>query len=109
MSLYFPTPDEFSCHQPFAGITLHTCCIDKMTLSMATLDPHAIVPEHAHPHEQAGIVLEGSAIFSIGGEHKTLKPGDLFRIPGNIRHKVVVLDKPARILDIFSPVRDDYR
>jgi quercetin dioxygenase-like cupin family protein len=53
--------------------------------------------------------VEGRAIFIIGGEEKILQPGDFYRIPGNVRHKVIALDQPVRALDIFCPVREDYR
>jgi quercetin dioxygenase-like cupin family protein len=109
MSLYFPTADECSRHAIFPGVQVTTCAAEKMMLSMATLEPHSVVDEHSHPHEQVGIVLEGRAIFSIGGEQKTLQPGDLFRIPGHVRHKVVALEKPFKALDIFYPIRDEYR
>jgi quercetin dioxygenase-like cupin family protein len=67
------------------------------------------VNEHAHPHEQVGMLLEGRATFFIGAEEKTLQAGDLYRIPGNVRHRVVTLDQPTRVIDIFYPVREEYR
>lgn len=109
MSTYYPTPDEMGRHEPFPGITLRTAACERMMLSLANLDTGAGVSEHCHPHEQVGMVLEGRAVFVIGGEEKTLGPGDLFRIPGGVLHRVTVLDRPARILDIFTPVREDYR
>jgi unsaturated pyranuronate lyase len=108
MSRYFPTPAERSRHQIFPGVEVSTCAAEKMMLSLATLEPHAVVEEHSHPHEQVGIVLEGEAIFTIGDEEKRLGPGDIFRIPGNVRHKVIALDKPFRALDVFYPIREDY-
>jgi quercetin dioxygenase-like cupin family protein len=109
MSSYFPTPEECGRHTIFPGVQVRTCAAEKMMLSMANLEANAIVPEHAHPHEQVGIVLEGRVTFAIGDEQKTLQPGDVFCIPGNVRHKVVVLDAPAKVLDIFYPVREEYR
>jgi quercetin dioxygenase-like cupin family protein len=109
MSLYFPTHDDCAHHTIFPGVTIATCSVDKMMLSLAELQPGAVVPEHSHPHEQVGIILQGRATFYIGGEEKTLGPGEMFRIPGNVKHRVVALDKPAKILDIFSPIREDYR
>jgi quercetin dioxygenase-like cupin family protein len=109
MSLYFPTPAERSTHTIFPGVTIHTCSAEKMMLSFVELEPHAVVEEHSHPHEQVGILLEGRMRFTIGGEEKVLQKGDMWRIPGNVKHKVVVLDAPAKALDIFYPVRDDYR
>ena len=76
--------------------------------AVVELAPHSVVEEHQHPHEQVGMLLEGRAVFTIGGEEKTLQPGDIYRIPGNVRHKVVTLDQPTRAIDIFSPIREDY-
>jgi quercetin dioxygenase-like cupin family protein len=109
VSQYFPTADECSRHTIFPGVTVQTCSGERMMLSLANLAPHSVVEEHAHPHEQVGVVLEGRATFWIGGEQKTLQPGDIFRIPGNVRHKVVALGQPFRALDVFYPIRDDYR
>lgn len=109
MSLYFPTADECARHTIFPGVNIQTCTAEKMMLSVVNLEPHAVVEEHSHPHEQVGIVLAGRVIFTIGGEQKTLGPGDLFRIPGNVPHKVLVLDQPAKALDVFYPVREEYR
>jgi quercetin dioxygenase-like cupin family protein len=109
MSVYFPTPDECARHTIFAGVQIKTCAAEKMMLSLATLQPGAVVEEHSHPHEQVGMVIEGRVIFSIGGEEKTLGPWDMFRIPGNVKHRVVALDATAKVLDIFCPIREDYR
>jgi quercetin dioxygenase-like cupin family protein len=71
----------------------------KLQLSLATLQPH----------EQVGIVIEGRALFIVGGEEKTLGPGDMYRIPGHVKHKVVALEQTVKALDIFHPIREDYR
>jgi quercetin dioxygenase-like cupin family protein len=109
MSLYFPTPEECSRHTIFPGVTVRTCSAEKLMLSVAEMEPHAIVQEHSHPHEQVGIVLQGRAIFIIGGEQKTLQAGDLFRIPGHVPHRVIALEQPFKALDVFYPIREDYR
>jgi quercetin dioxygenase-like cupin family protein len=109
VSLYFPTSDECSRHTIFPGVTIRTCAAEQMMLSVVDLAAHAVVEEHAHPHEQVGMLLEGRAIFFIGLEQKTLQAGDLYRIPGNVRHSVIALDQPVKALDIFYPVREEYR
>lgn len=108
MSLFFPTSEECSRRSIFPGVTIQACAAEKMMLSHAVLQPNAVVEEHSHPHEQVGIVLEGRAIFYIGGEQKTLQAGDMYRIPGNVKHRVVALAEGARALDIFCPIREDY-
>lgn len=109
MSLFFPTAEEMSRHTIFPGVSIQTCAVEKMMLSVVDLAPHSVVEEHAHPHEQVGMVLQGRAIFFIGGEQKTLQAGDMWRIPGGVKHKVIALDEPVRALDIFHPIREDYR
>jgi quercetin dioxygenase-like cupin family protein len=109
MSLYFPNSDECARHTIFPGVDIRTCALEKMMMSVVDLAPHSVVEEHQHPHEQVGMLLEGKAIFFIGGEEKTLQTGDLYRIPGNVRHKVIALDQPVRAIDIFCPPREDYR
>ena len=109
MSHFFPIPDELGRHTIFPGVHIRTAAAEKMMLSVVDLEPGAVVEEHAHPHEQVGMLLEGKVLFSIGDERKTLQAGDLWRIPGGVKHKVVVLDQPARAIDIFYPVRDEYR
>jgi quercetin dioxygenase-like cupin family protein len=107
--LYFPTPEDCARHTIFPGVTIRTAAADRMMLSLAELQPRAVVEEHSHPHEQVGMVVEGRALFIVGGEEKELGPGDMYRIPGNVRHKVIALDQTVKALDIFYPIREDYR
>ncbi len=109
MSLYFPAAEECSRHTIFPGVTIATCAADKMMLSFVDIEPGATVSEHQHPHEQVGMVLEGRAMFTIGGEQKLMHKGDMYRIPGNVPHRVVALEEGLKALDIFYPIRDDYR
>ncbi|SRR5579871_6132921 len=109
MSQFFPTADEMSLHTIFPGVNIQTCSADSMMLSVVDLAPHSVVEEHSHLHEQVGMVLQGRAIFFIGDEQKTLQAGDLYLIPGGVAHRVIALEEPVRALDIFYPVRDEYR
>src|SRR5439155_11866620 len=90
MSLYFPTDGDYTTRTIFQGVVIHTCSVEKMMLSVVDLAPHSVVEEHSHPHEQVGVLLEGRVRFFIGGEEKLLKKGDMWRIPGNVKHKVTV-------------------
>ena len=80
-----------------------------MMMVIVELDANATLPKHNHPHEQGGIVLEGELEFMIGGETRLLHPGDLYIIPGGVDHEVQVGGTPAKVLDIFSPVREEYK
>ena len=65
------------------------------------------VPEHTHPHEQAGQVASGRVRFTIGGQTLELGRGDSYLIPGNVPHHVVALE-PTTLIEAFSPVREDF-
>src|SRR5262245_8455042 len=108
MSKYFHTPEECARHTIFPGVHIRTTAAERLMLSIVDIEPHAVVEEHSHPHEQAGMLLAGKVIFFIGDEQKTLKAGDVWCIPGGVKHKVIALDEPVKALDIFTPIREDY-
>lgn len=68
----------------------------------------AVVPEHSHMHEQIMHVVDGSFEFSLNGKTNTYGPGDVVVIPSNIMHGGRALT-PCKLMDVFSPVRDEYR
>ena len=82
---------------------------EHLMLSFLELSPGCEIPEHSHPHEQAGLMLSGSLRFRIGDEERVAGPGAAFIIPPNVVHwGVVEGDETAKVLDIFSPPRQDY-
>lgn len=81
---------------------------ERMTLLLVELDPGAIVPEHSHPHEQVGILLEGSAEVVIGDERLTLAPGGAYRIDGSVVHVFTAGPEGAVLVECFSPPREDW-
>jgi quercetin dioxygenase-like cupin family protein len=109
MSQFFPTPEECNHKIIFPGVGVRTCAAERMMLSLATLEPGSVVEEHSHTHEQVGMVVEGRAVFYVGGEERTLGPGEFYRIPGGVKHRVVALNETVKALDIFYPIREDYR
>lgn len=90
------------------GITIRTFWGDKMLVSVVDLDANTQLPNHSHPHEQAGTVISGTMTLTIAGETRHLQPGDTYLIPGGVAHSAFTGDSPARVIDIFSPVREDY-
>ena len=82
---------------------------EKMLISHVTLEAGGVVPLHSHPHEQAGIVLEGEMTLTLGDETRTLGPGAMYIAPGGVEHKVVAGAQGCIALDVFSPVREEYQ
>lgn len=62
-----------------------------------------------HQHLQVQITNVESGVFEIeiGGEKKILKAGDAFYVPSNSIHGAVCLEAGV-LIDIFSPMRDDF-
>ena len=106
---YFIPSGGGSHHAIFPGVSIRTTAGQGVMLTVVTFEPRSVVPEHAHPHEQMGMMISGRAEFTVGGITRVLGPGDLWRIPGGVPHRVVALDGPALALDVFHPIRDDYR
>jgi len=107
--MYFCNLEERAKKVLFGEITARTFWGDQMLLSLVDLPAKSVVPLHSHPHEQAGMVVAGELTFTIGGETRMLRPGEMYIIPGGVEHMVVAGDAPAQALDIFSPVREDYK
>ena len=81
---------------------------ENLMLSYLEMEEGAEVPLHHHPHEQAGMLLKERMELTIGDETRTVDAGSMFVIPPNVPHKAVALGGPAVVLDVFSPVREDY-
>lgn len=109
MSTYYVDKKDCSQHTIFPGVEIFIACGDSMMLSLVEFEPHSVVEEHSHPHEQMGLMLEGEAEFIIGGESRIVGPGTMWRIPGGVKHKVIAGNRPVRAIDVFHPIREDYR
>jgi quercetin dioxygenase-like cupin family protein len=81
---------------------------DRITLAVVELAPNSVVPEHRHPNEQVGICLTGSGTFTIDGETREIGPGTTWRILADLPHDLVVGPEGAVVIDVFSPVREDW-
>ena len=66
-------------------------------------------PMHQHVHEQATYVAEGEIIFFCEGEKAArLSTGDMFYVPPNKKHGIHLVSASAKLVDSFSPVREDF-
>jgi quercetin dioxygenase-like cupin family protein len=55
-----------------------------------------------------GMLIRGRLQLSIGDETRIVEAGAMFLIPPNTPHRAVAIDGPVLVLDVFSPVREDY-
>ena len=106
---YFYDSDQVKRKEIAPGVTIRTMWGDKIMMSVIESAPHAVVPLHTHPHEQAGTVLQGEFDMTIDGETRRMRPGDSYVIPGGVEHGIQGLSGWALALDIFSPPREEYK
>jgi quercetin dioxygenase-like cupin family protein len=106
---YFCDLENREAKETVIGARIRTFWGNEMLLSIVDVDANTVVPVHDHPHEQAGTVISGEFEMTIGGETRWIKSGDTYIIPGGVAHGGRTGDTAARVLDIFSPVREDYQ
>ena len=81
---------------------------EKLMICRLKFKPHTITTPHDHPHEQMTIVEKGQAKFIVGDEEKIVKTGDVLHFPPNTWHGATMLDEEVILIDIFSPIREDF-
>ena len=104
----FISPEELATIELFPEAHSKLATGKHIMLSFLEMQDGAEVPEHSHPEEQAGLVLEGELLLRIGGDEKILVVGDAYLVPPNVVHSAKVVKGPMRVLDIFGPPRPDY-
>lgn len=80
----------------------------KMMLVEVYFQNGAVGYNHTHPHEQATYCLEGEFEFTIGEETRVIKAGDTVYIPPMADHGCVLKSETGRLLDVFTPQREDF-
>ena len=80
---------------------------DQMLLAEMTIAKGTRVQRHSHVHEQLGYLAKGRLEFVVGEERTVLEAGAGYRVPSNAPHEVYALED-SLVLDIFSPVREEY-
>ena len=91
------------------GISTRIFCGDQAMLSIVTIGPNAKGKIHSHPQEQWGFLIEGSGIRIQGSEKIVINKGDFWQTPGGVDHGIIGGSEGAKVLDIFSPPRDEYK
>nr|WP_283401245.1 cupin domain-containing protein [Muriicola jejuensis] len=89
----------------FKGRLIHG---ENMTLAFWEVDKGAEVPQHSHVHEQLLHVLEGRFEFTLGDVTQIFEAGELVVIPSHTPHYGKALTA-CRLMDVFSPVREEYK
>ncbi|MEZ4811571.1 MAG: cupin domain-containing protein [Allomuricauda sp.] len=88
----------------------HAKMVHAQSMSWAFWDVEkgAEVPLHHHVHEQIMHVVEGTFEFTLDGKTDVYGPGDVVVIPSHVPHSGKALTT-CRLMDVFSPVREEYK
>jgi quercetin dioxygenase-like cupin family protein len=80
----------------------------QLTWAFWNIELGATIPEHHHHHEQIMYVGDGNFEFTFNGETRVYTAGDIVPIPPNMPHSGKALT-PCKLMDVFSPIREEYR
>jgi quercetin dioxygenase-like cupin family protein len=80
----------------------------KLMVCRLSLRPHVETAVHSHPHEQITLVERGRVQFTIAGEVKVARQGDVLHFAPGVLHGATMLDEEVVLIDIFTPVREDF-
>ena len=91
------------------GISTRIFCGDQAMLSIVKIEPNSKGKIHSHPQEQWGFLIQGSGIRIQGNEEIEINKGDFGQTPGGVDHGIIGGPEGAKVLDVFSPPRDEYK
>ena len=57
---------------------------------------------------QTTLVEKGRVRFSIGADTRVVGPGEVLHFPPGIAHGATMLDEEVVLIDIFTPIREDF-
>lgn len=90
------------------GIARQMVWGERVMVCRLRIAPGTVTPVHSHPHEQITIVERGPVEFTVGADTRIASTGDVLHFPSNLRHGATMLDQEVVLIDIFSPVREDF-
>jgi quercetin dioxygenase-like cupin family protein len=80
----------------------------QLMLVRHLFEPGWVGARHSHPHHQLVYVVSGAIRVDVGGKTFDVLAGDSFVVDGDVEHQASALEA-SEVLDVFTPVREDYR
>lgn len=99
---------DIKAKQLVPGIIGHYAHGNKASMGLVLIDKDSVLPEHSHVHEQITYIVEGQLDMTIGGKAYSLTTGMFHVIPPNTLHSAIAATD-CKVIDVFSPVREDYK
>jgi quercetin dioxygenase-like cupin family protein len=83
---------------PVAGVTGYSLHNGEKQLVFFLFDEGVSFPDHSHC-EQRGMVVSGEMLMEIEGETNLYQAGDLYAVPGGVRHRTS-FSRPTFLIDL---------
>jgi quercetin dioxygenase-like cupin family protein len=80
---------------------------EKLLLAEHRMEKGWVGARHSHPHDQVVYVVSGRLRVTCGDHPFEVGAGDSFVVRGGIEHQAAALE-PSVVIDVFTPIRDDY-
>lgn len=80
---------------------------NQIMMVIVKFEEGAIGSPHQHFQTQTSYCAKGKFEFTIGDEKQIVKEGDGIYVPPNAVHGAICLE-PGILIDVFSPVREDF-
>jgi quercetin dioxygenase-like cupin family protein len=104
----FEKHSEVGYMRAIEGIEQKTLVYGEKTLMVEfRLHRGALLPLHAHPHEQTGYLVSGRILLTVGAEVHEVVAGDSWCIAGGVNHGAEILEDSVAV-EVFAPVRKEY-
>ena len=82
---------------------------ERLMVCRLTIAPLVVTPVHSHPHEQITIVERGRvALHDRRRASAWCRRATCSGFPSGVEHGATMLDEEVVLIDIFTPVREDF-
>jgi quercetin dioxygenase-like cupin family protein len=99
---------EVPVERPADGVERQMMWGERLMVCRLRFAPRVVTAVHTHPHEQVTLVERGRVLFVVDGKERVAVPGDVLYFPSNVAHGATMLDEEVMLVDIFSPIREDF-
>jgi quercetin dioxygenase-like cupin family protein len=90
------------------GIERQMVVGDKLMVCRLKIQPRVVTPVHSHVHEQITMVERGRVSYVVDGVEQVVSAGDVLHFPSNVPHGATMLDEEVVLVDVFTPMREDF-
>jgi|SRR5580765_882515 len=91
-----------------AGLVRQYVTASRVTIASLEMKRGCAVPSHSHENEQVTLVLSGALKFDVAGKEIVVRAGEVLELPPHVPHGVVEVLEDSQVVDVFSPIRQDW-